>query len=108
MLGLTLSSFDLLGIVTGLLFSGYVVIASTTREKRYETWLEKIETASSSVELEEISKRLEQLQILRLLGVRHVMRLEQRLIELQSSMHQIDDELMGIPSIDSDIDNPEY
>ena len=106
--GLTLSSFDLLGIVTGLLFSGYVVIASTTREKRYETWLEKIETASSSVELEEISKRLEQLQMLRLLGIRHVMRLEQRLIVLQTSMHQIDDELMGITSIDSDIDNPEY
>ena len=92
--GISLSSWDLMGVITGLCLLVFVGGATLTREKRFEDYMEKIESTVSHSELDNISKRLEQLQLFRLLGVRHVLRLEQRIMEIQDTMLMMDDDIL--------------
>ena len=104
--GISLSAWDLMGVITGLCLLVFVGGATLTREKRFEDYMEKIESTASHSELDDISKRLEQLQLFRLLGVRHVLRLEQRIMEIQDTMLMMDDGILdniSNPSSNSEI-----
>jgi hypothetical protein len=92
--GVSLSAWDLMGVITGLCLLVFVGGATLTREKRFEDYMEKIESTASHSGLDDISKRLEQLQLFRLLGVRHVLRLEQRIMEIQDTMLMMDDGIL--------------
>jgi len=104
--GISLSSWDLMGVIGGLCLMLFMAVATLTREKRFEDYMEKIESTALHSELDDISKRLEQLQLFRLLGVRHVLRLEQRIMEIQDTMLIMDDGILdniSNPSSNSEI-----
>ena len=97
MLGVTLGTWDLLGIVSGLCLAIYLVLASFTRDRRYENYDSRIESSHSFLELEDISKKLERLQMLRLLGVRHVMRLEKKILARKTMMSSMESAGVNVP-----------
>ena len=97
LLGVTLGTWDLLGIVSGLCLAIYLVLASVTRDRRYENYDSRIESSHSFLELEDISKKLERLQMLRLLGVRHVMRLEKKILARQTMMSSMESAGVNVP-----------
>ena len=104
--GISLSAWDLMGVIGGLCLMLFMAVAALTREKRFEDYMGKIESTASHSELDDISKRLEQLQLFRLLGVRHVLRLEQRIMEIQDTMLMMDDGILdniSNPSSNSEI-----
>ena len=69
--------------------------------------MEQIESTTSPTELDDISKRLEQLQLFRLLGVRHVLRLEQRIMEIQGTMVMMNEATLDdTPNPPSDSEGP--
>jgi hypothetical protein len=106
-LGVSLSAWDLMGVLSGLCLLGYIGAATLTREKRYEDYMEQIESTTSPTELDDISKRLEQLQLFRLLGVRHVLRLEQRIMDIQGTMVMMNEATLDdIPNPPSDSGRP--
>ena len=106
-LGVSLSAWDLMGVLSGLCLLGYIGAATLTREKRYEDYMEQIESTTSPTELDDISKRLEQLQLFRLLGVRHVLRLEQRIMDIQGTMVMMNEATLDdIPNPPSDSGGP--
>ena len=97
-----IDSWDLLGLMTGACVIVYIVAATMTRDGRYERYLEMIEQSKTTSELDAISRRLEHLQTFRLLGVRHVLRLEQSILGVQASI-----EVMQDASFDEDDEEPE-
>lgn len=100
--GITLGTWDLLGVISGLCLAIYAILASVTREKRYEKYEAIIDESHSIIELEDLSKKLEQLQMFRLLGVRHVMRLEKQILEKQEMMSSMED--LGIDESEKNYD----
>ena len=100
--GITLGTWDLLGVISGLCLAIYAILASVTRDKRYEKYEAIIDESHSIIELEDLSKKLEQLQMFRLLGVRHVMRLEKQILEKQELMNSMED--LGIDESEKNYD----
>jgi len=76
--GVELSTWDLIGITTGLLSAGYLSFAFFTRNNRYERYLSEIKS-NDEIDIKKLEKKLENASFFRLISPRQSIKLEDQL-----------------------------
>ena len=94
--GVELSTWDLIGITTGLLSAGYLSFAFFTRNSRYERYLSEI-NSKGEIDIKKLGKKLENASFFRLISPRQSIKLED---QLNSVIHKTKAEQQSNVEID--------